>query len=287
MTYCRKVDLGMFLVFTIFIVSFSYLFDRASYADLSPGHFEGYSDEILVVVGRRPITRSLVEAVMKVFNIEGFEEALEFTLNSFIIMNHMESSDFRISDSEVEEELSKIGRLSNLRKELASMGMTYDEYKDFIKAKKFADHIFVELVGGTFVTDQEMKKFYDQNEQEIRKMFERRFVYYQEVLSGERKSDPSEMIKLGWVTRGELKKVFDDAIFSIPSTGFSSCVTADGSTFLFFVLDIYQPTFEELKDNIDFREFYVKSRYKEVFNRWLESMKAKQEIRRKRKTSTR
>lgn len=237
---------------------------------------EDYSDEIIAVVEKRPITRSLVKAVMRVFEIESFDEALEFTVNAFVVLNYVDSVDFRSSESE-QDDLT-FGRFQEMVRRLTVAGMSYEEYRDFIRARRFADQIFIELIGGPIVTEQDMKKFYDQNEQEIRKRFEKRFVYYREVKGGTGHSDLRE---LGWVRRGELRADFDEVIFSLPTTGFSSHVTADGSSFVFLVAKIHTPTFAELKDDLAFREFYIKNRYKEVFETWLESQKRKQKVKRK------
>lgn len=239
------------------------------------------SDEIVSVVGERPITKSIVESVMRVFGLQDFDQSLDFVINSYIILNYISSQSIQIQDREVEEIISKMGKISDITRELENLGMSYDEYKDFIKARKFADQIFIELVGGAFITDQEMKKFYDQNEEEIRRAFERRFVYYQELTTDSLKPKIDDMKEIGWVRRGELKKDFDQAIFSLPNTGFTQSVSTDIGGVIFFISKISHSDFSELKDSLDFREFYVKTKYKEVFELWLEGQKKKQKIRRK------
>lgn len=244
------------------------------------GICHAYSDGVIAVVGNRPITKSLVEAVMKVFGEQDFQNALSFVIDSYIILNYMDSSNIQIPDREVEEIISRI-KVEDIKEELTKLGMNYDEYKNFIKAKKIADQIFSELVGGAFITEQDMKKFYDQNEQDITRAFERRFVYYIETDEKEISNIPvNDMKQIGWVRRGELMKQFDDAIFSLPNTGLIN-ISSENGNFVFFVSQIYTPSFSELKDDLNFREFYIKSKYKEVFDLWLESQKKKQKIKRK------
>lgn len=257
------------------IVYFSILFT------LMQGICYAYSDGVIAVVGNRPITKSLVEAVMKVFGEEDFQKAISFVIDSYIVLNYMESSNIQIPDREVEEIISRI-KVEDIKEELNKLGMSYDEYKNFIKAKKIADQIFSELVGGAFITEQDMKKFYDQNEQDIIKLFERRFVYYIELIDEKSISDISvnDMKRIGWVRRGELMKQFDDTIFSLPNTGFIS-INSENGNFMFFVSQIHSLSFSELKDDLNFREFYIKRKYKEVFESWLESQKKKQQIKRK------
>lgn len=239
------------------------------------------SDEIIAVVGERPVTKSIVESVIRVFGLQDFDQALDFVINSYIILNYISSQSIQVQDREIEEIISKMGKISDITRELENLGMSYDEYKDFIKARKFADQIFIELVGGAFITDQEMKKFYDQNEEEIRRAFERRFVYYQELTDVSLKPKIDDMKEIGWVRRGELKKDFDQVIFSLPTTGFTQPVSTDGGELIFFISKISHSDFFELKDSLDFREFYVKTKYKEVFELWLEGQKRKQKIERK------
>jgi hypothetical protein len=79
---------------------------------------------------------------------------------------------------------------------------------------------------------------------------------------------------LGWVKKGELNKVYDEAIFSLPSTGYADVIDEEGKKVTFFIKEIKEVDFSELKDDPNFRDYYIKEKYKEVFGVWVDAQKA-------------
>lgn len=265
----------MWKVLFFFLISFSLsLFTLAT----------EYTDEIVATVGNKPITQSLVVSTMKVFNVQSEDEALDFIITSFIVLDYAAKRGINISDDEIEKNVLKLSEeedRTSLENSLLSLGMTFDEYKDFAKARYIADQIFLELGGNLLITDQELYSFYQKWEEKIKKAFERRYVLYAEIDSTQGKDKDyttheniQKFKALGWIRRGELLPDFDKAIFSSPSTGFYS-LQKEGKTFIFFVKDINIPDFPYLKNTVEFREFYIREKYKEVFGRWVELQKQK------------
>jgi|GEM_PF-859393 hypothetical protein len=244
-----------------------------------------YDDEVVGVVERRVITKSFVESVKDVFGFEGYDDALDFIVNSYVILEFASKSGISLSRDEIDSLIEKIHRASikDVEYELLKKGMTLDEYRNLIKAKKISDELFFYVVGVNFISDEEILKFYNKNKDKIERNFEKRYVLYREIKNTGDKSKEkeenfyniSEFSSLGWVRRGELMKQFDDAIFSAPSTGFSVINTDDGTKIIFFIKDIFKPDFSNLKDDPAFRDFYIKQKYKEVFERWVDAQKQK------------
>ncbi len=239
-----------------------------------------YTDEIVAVVGNRPVSQSLVASVMKVFNIQDEDEALDFIITSFIVLDYASKRGINISDDEIEKNVLRFSKMedrASFEKFLLSLGMTLDEYKNFAKARYIADQIFIELGGNFLISDQDLYSFYQKNEKKVREAFERRYVLYTEIdnIQGESKNNDIQNFRtLGWVRRGELLPDFENAIFSSTTTGICS-LQKEGKTFIFFVKDIDIPDFPYLKNTIEFREFYIREKYKEVFGKWVELQKQK------------
>lgn len=244
-----------------------------------------YDDEVVGVVERKVITKSFVESVKDVFGFESHDDALDFIVNSYVILEFASKSGISLSRDEIDSLIEKIHRASikDVENELLKKGITLDEYRNLIKAKKISDELFFYVVGVNFISDEEMLKFYNKNKDKIEKDFEKRYVLYREIKNAGEKSKEKEQdlynindfSSLGWVRRGELMKQFDDAIFSIPSTGFSVINTDDGTKIIFFIKDIFKPDFSNLKDDPAFRDFYIRQKYKEVFERWVDAQKQK------------
>ncbi|GBD03286.1 Chaperone SurA [bacterium HR19] len=243
-----------------------------------------YDDEVIGVVEKRVITKSFVESVKDVFGFESYDDALDFIVNSYVILEFASKSGISLSRDEIDSLIEKIHKASikEVEYELLKKGITLDEYRNLIKAKKISDELFFYVVGVNFISDEEILKFYNKNKDKIEKDFEKRYVLYKEIKSSGEKSDTekrfydvNEFSSLGWVRRGELMKQFDDAIFSLPSTGFSVINTDDGKKIIFFIKDIFKPDFSNLKDDPAFRDFYIKQKYKEVFERWVDAQKQK------------
>ncbi len=237
-----------------------------------------YSDEILAYVERRPITKSLVLAFMKNFGGGDFEETLNTILDLFVILEFAERQYIKIPKEQIDSIIEKM-HMKDIRSvefDLLKSGLTLQEYRDLIKAKKIADEIFFQLVGVNFINYNELQKFFLKNKDKIQKDFERRFVLYKE-------ENMQNFSVLGWVKKGELNKVYDEAIFSLPSTGYSDVVGDDGKKVTFFVKEIKKVDFSELKDDPNFRDYYIKEKYKEVFGAWVDAQKQKIFIRKKEK----
>jgi hypothetical protein len=97
-----------------------------------------YSDEILAYVERRPITRSLVLAFMKNFGDGDFEEALNTILDLFVILEFAERQNIKIPQEQIDSIIEKM-HMKNIRAvevDLLKSGLTLQEYRDLIKAKK-------------------------------------------------------------------------------------------------------------------------------------------------------
>lgn len=247
-----------------------------------------WSDEVIAVVDGEPIVRSFVESVSYVFSLKDEKESLDFVIQNLVVLKYAESVKYTITDDEVDTIIKRIsgGEIKRFELELARMGMTIDEYRNFVRAKRISDAIFLELTGGGFVSDEELLKFYSEHETEISKLFERRYILYREFdldrsenFPGKVSPDLSEFSEIGWVRRGELRKDFDDVIFSLPSTGFTHPVFSDEHKIVFFIADIKRPNFSELRNNTDFRDYYISIKYKEVFERWINEKKRDMDIR--------
>ncbi len=237
-----------------------------------------YSDEILAYVERRPITRSLVLAFMKNFGDGDFEEALNTILDLFVILEFAERQNIKIPQEQIDSIIEKM-HMKNIRAvevDLLKSGLTLQEYRDLIKAKKIADEIFFQLVGVNFINYNELQRFFLKNKDKIQKDFERRFVLYKD-------SDMQNFSPLGWVKKGELNKVYDEAIFSLPSTGYADVIDEEGKKVTFFIKEIKEVDFSELKDDPNFRDYYIKEKYKEVFGVWVDAQKQKIFVRKKKK----
>ncbi len=241
-----------------------------------------FSDEVVAVVDGEPIVKSFVSAVKVVFDLKDENEALDFVIDTLFVLKYAEKKlKYVVSDEEIDEIIRRMGvvDMKEFEFELLRAGMTLDEYRNFIKAKKISDMVFFELTGGGFVSDEELLKFYKERESEISQLFEMRYVLYKEfdadtgkeefVIHDELKLDLSEFSEMGWVRKGELKKEFDEPIFSLPSTGFTPMIISGGKKIIFFVSKIKKPDFSELKNKVDFRDYYIKIKYKEVFERWV------------------
>jgi hypothetical protein len=165
--------------------------------------------------------------------------------------------------------------ISSVEKELQRNGMTLQEYRDFIRAKRISDEIFFQLVGSNFITNKELQKFFIKNKEKIEKDFEKRFVFFLETSENDYNYDISRFKRLGWVRRDELSKIYDEAIFSKQTTGFCEIFEGNGRKIVFFVKEIKSPEFSEIKDDPNFRDYYIKEKYKEVFGTWVDVQKQK------------
>lgn len=262
-----------FLSVYLFFVIFLSVFSVSSYSNQIY-----YSDEVLAYVERRPITKSLVLAFMKNFGVADFEEALNTILDLFVILEFAERQNIKIPNEQIDSIIEKM-HMKDIRAvevDLLKSGLTLQEYRDLIKAKKIADEIFFQLVGVNFINHNELQKFFLKNKDKIQKDFERRFVLYKE-------GDMKNFGTLGWVRKGELNKVYEEAIFSLPSTGYSEVIGEDGKKVTFFVKEIKEVDFSELKDDPNFRDYYIKEKYKEVFGAWVDAQKQKIFLRKKKK----
>jgi hypothetical protein len=262
-------SLSVYLFFVIFLSVFSV----SSYSNQIY-----YSDEVLAYVERRPITKSLVLAFMKNFGVSDFEEALNTILDLFVILEFAERQNIKIPNEQIDSIIEKMHMkdIRDVEVDLLKSGLTLQEYRDLIKAKKIADEIFFQLVGVNFINHNELQKFFLKNKDKIQKDFERRFVLYKE-------GDMKNFGTLGWVRKGELNKVYEEAIFSLPSTGYSEVIGEDGKKVTFFVKEIKEVDFSELKDDPNFRDYYIKEKYKEVFGAWVDAQKQKIFLRKKKK----
>ncbi len=263
-------SLSVYLFFVIFLSVFSV----SSYSNQIY-----YSDEVLAYVERRPITKSLVLAFMKNFGVSDFEEALNTILDLFVILEFAERQNIKIPNEQIDSIIEKMHMkdIRDVEVDLLKSGLTLQEYRDLIKAKKIADEIFFQLVGVNFINHNELQKFFLKNKDKIQKDFERRFVLYKE-------GDMKNFGTLGWVRKGELSKVYEEAIFSLPSTGYSEVIGEDGKKVTFFVKEIKKELdFSELKDDPNFRDYYIKEKYKEVFGAWVDAQKQKIFLRKKKK----
>jgi hypothetical protein len=262
-------SLSVYLFFVIFLSVFSV----SSYSNQIY-----YSDEVLAYVERRPITKSLVLAFMKNFGVSDFEEALNTILDLFVILEFAERQNIKIPNEQIDSIIEKMHMkdIRDVEVDLLKSGLTLQEYRDLIKAKKIADEIFFQLVGVNFINHNELQKFFLKNKDKIQKDFERRFVLYKE-------GDMKNFGTLGWVRKGELNKVYEEAIFSLPSTGYSDVIGEDGKKVTFFVKEIKEVDFSELKDDPNFRDYYIKEKYKEVFGAWVDAQKQKIFLRKKKK----
>jgi hypothetical protein len=263
-------SLSVYLFFVIFLSVFSV----SSYSNQIY-----YSDEVLAYVERRPITKSLVLAFMKNFRVDDFEEALNTILDLFVILEFAERQNIKIPNEQIDSIIEKMHMkdIRDVEVDLLKSGLTLQEYRDLIKAKKIADEIFFQLVGVNFINHNELQKFFLKNKDKIQKDFERRFVLYKE-------GDMKNFGTLGWVRRGELSKVYEEAIFSLPATGYSDVIGEDGKKVTFFVKEIKKELdFSELKDDPNFRDYYIKEKYKEVFGAWVDAQKQKIFLRKKKK----
>jgi hypothetical protein len=262
-------SLSVYLFFVIFLNVFSV----SSYSNQIY-----YSDEVLAYVERRPITKSLVLAFMKNFGVSDFEEALNTILDLFVILEFAERQNIKIPNEQIDSIIEKMHMkdIRDVEVDLLKSGLTLQEYRDLIKAKKIADEIFFQLVGVNFINHNELQKFFLKNKDKIQKDFERRFVLYKE-------GDMKNFGTLGWVRKGELNKVYEEAIFSLPSTGYSEVIGEDGKKVTFFVKEIKEVDFSELKDDPNFRDYYIKEKYKEVFGAWVDAQKQKIFLRKKKK----
>ncbi|MFZ8805808.1 MAG: hypothetical protein ACO2PO_22905 [Candidatus Calescibacterium sp.] len=263
-------SLSVYLFFVIFLSVFSV----SSYSNQIY-----YSDEVLAYVERRPITKSLVLAFMKNFGVSDFEEALNTILDLFVILEFAERQNIKIPQEQIDSIIEKMHMkdIRDVEVDLLKSGLTLQEYRDLIKAKKIADEIFFQLVGVNFINHNELQKFFLKNKDKIQKDFERRFVLYKE-------GDMKNFGTLGWVRKGELSKVYEEAIFSLPSTGYSEVIGEDGKKVTFFVKEIKKEVdFSELKDDPNFRDYYIKEKYKEVFGAWVDAQKQKIFLRKKKK----
>lgn len=262
-----------FLSVYLFFVIFLSIFSVSSYSNQIY-----YSDEVLAYVERRPITKSLVLAFMKNFGVANFEEALNTILDLFVILEFAERQNIKIPQEQIDSIIEKM-HMKDIRAvevDLLKSGLTLQEYRDLIKAKKIADEIFFQLVGVNFINHKELQKFFLKNKDKIQKDFERRFVLYKD-------GDMKNFGTLGWVRKGELNKVYEEAIFSLPSTGYSDVIGEDGKKVTFFVKEIKEVDFSELKDDPNFRDYYIKEKYKEVFGAWVDAQKQKIFLRKKKK----
>ena len=263
-----------FLSVYLFFVIFLSVFSVSSYSNQIY-----YSDEVLAYVERRPITKSLVLAFMKNFGVSDFEEALNTILDLFVILEFAERQNIKIPQEQIYSIIEKMHMkdIRDVEVDLLKSGLTLQEYRDLIKAKKIADEIFFQLVGVNFINHNELQKFFLKNKDKIQKDFERRFVLYKE-------GDMKNFGTLGWVRKGELSKVYEEAIFSLPSTGYSEVIGEDGKKVTFFVKEIKKEVdFSELKDDPNFRDYYIKEKYKEVFGAWVDAQKQKIFLRKKKK----
>jgi len=262
-------SLSVYLFFVIFLNVFSV----SSYSNQIY-----YSDEVLAYVERRPITKSLVLAFMKNFGVADFEEALNTILDLFVILEFAERQNIKIPNEQIDSIIEKMHMkdIRDVEVDLLKSGLTLQEYRDLIKAKKIADEIFFQLVGVNFINHNELQKFFLKNKDKIQKDFERRFVLYKE-------GDMKNFGTLGWVRKGELNKVYEEAIFSLPATGYSDVIGEDGKKVTFFVKEIKEVDFSELKDDPNFRDYYIKEKYKEVFGAWVDAQKQKIFLRKKKK----
>jgi hypothetical protein len=263
-----------FLSVYLFFVIFLSVFSVSSYSNQIY-----YSDEVLAYVERRPITKSLVLAFMKNFGVADFEEALNTILDLFVILEFAERQNIKIPNEQIDSIIEKMHMkdIRDVEVDLLKSGLTLQEYRDLIKAKKIADEIFFQLVGVNFINHNELQKFFLKNKDKIQKDFERRFVLYKE-------GDMKNFGTLGWVRKGELNKVYEEAIFSLPSTGYSDVIGEDGKKVTFFVKEIKKEVdFSELKDDPNFRDYYIKEKYKEVFGAWVDAQKQKIFLRKKKK----
>jgi hypothetical protein len=263
-----------FLSVYLFFVIFLSVFSVSSYSNQIY-----YSDEVLAYVERRPITKSLVLAFMKNFGVADFEEALNTILDLFVILEFAERQNIKIPNEQIDSIIEKMHMkdVRDVEVDLLKSGLTLQEYRDLIKAKKIADEIFFQLVGVNFINHNELQKFFLKNKDKIQKDFERRFVLYKE-------GDMKNFGTLGWVRKGELSKVYEEAIFSLPSTGYSEVIGEDGKKVTFFVKEIKKELdFSELKDDPNFRDYYIKEKYKEVFGAWVDAQKQKIFLRKKKK----
>jgi hypothetical protein len=263
-----------FLSVYLFFVIFLSVFSVSSYSNQIY-----YSDEVLAYVERRPITKSLVLAFMKNFGVADFEEALNTILDLFVILEFAERQNIKIPQEKIDSIIEKMHMkdIRDVEVDLLKSGLTLQEYRDLIKAKKIADEIFFQLVGVNFINHNELQKFFLKNKDKIQKDFERRFVLYKE-------GDMKNFGTLGWVRKGELSKVYEEAIFSLPSTGYSEVIGEDGKKVTFFVKEIKKEVdFSELKDDPNFRDYYIKEKYKEVFGAWVDAQKQKIFLRKKKK----
>jgi len=249
-----------------------------------------YEDEIIADVDGKPITRSFVKAVKDVFEIKSDKEAIDFIVDSYVILGYAKKKNIYVDDKEVDFIIEKtFGKsIKDVERDIIKKGLFISELKDFVRAKRISEIIFYQLTGGSFLTEKELKDFYEKNKERIEELFEMRFVLFyesDEVFKNASTGildtcDVSGFDEMGWVRRGELEKRFNDAIFSHSTTG---CVFIssyeDGKSVIFFIKAIKKPNFEELKDNLDFRNFYIKEKYKEVFERWLGVQRKKSSIR--------
>jgi hypothetical protein len=238
---------------------------------------ESYSDEILAYVERRPITRSLVLSFMRTFGEKNFDSALETIIDLFVVLEYASRQNIKIPQEQIDSIIEKLHMkdISSVEKELQRNGMTLQEYRDFIRAKRISDEIFFQLVGSNFITNKELQKFFIKNKEKIEKDFEKRFVFFLETSENDYNYDISRFKRLGWVRRDELSKIYDEAIFSKQTTGFCEIFEGNGRKIVFFVKEIKSPEFSEIKDDPNFRDYYIKEKYKEVFGTWVDVQKQK------------
>ncbi len=288
--------------FIIFALLLPVLFAEAYalYLNYSPASLFFYRDEVVAEVEGRPITLSFVRSIKDVFELKSEREALDFIIDSFVVLEYARKRKIYVDEEEINFIVEKMfGKpRKELEKDLMKKGILLSEFRDFIKARKISEMIFYQLTGGNFLTERELQTFYNKNREKIQRFFETRFVLFKEYddeenydrnygeedhshgeieFSGEiteQNSDAmcgnlSKFREIGWVRKGELKKDFNDVIFSSPSTGCTSPLEDEGKKIIFFIKEIHRPKFEELKDNLDFRNFYIKEKYREVFERWL------------------
>ena len=251
-------------------------------------------DRIVAVFEDRAITEQFVNSVNNVFfSGKDTNSALNFIIDSFVILGAAERFGVFANDAEVDSFIDKIypENREEFERYIEENGMSLEEYKDFIKSKIVGDKIVMKISGIHMVTDDELRKFWVDNKHQ----FEERKVFHifipsehkeilrdivQRIERGVGVENPkrfaenysfSKSIDLGWVKRGELRKEFEKVIFSLKKGEFSSPVSYPPGYFIFFVEDIRLGDFRSSKTDI--KNTYIKKKYGEVLKEWVEGQK--------------
>ncbi|CAM2880805.1 peptidylprolyl isomerase [Paenibacillus sediminis] len=262
--------------------------------------FTGGNETVATVNGTKITKDDFYKELVKA----GGAKTLDNMITQELVKQEADKAGIKVTEDDINKELAKMkegfGSDEEFKQAIENYyGMTYDQFKDQMK---FQVEVRKLLEPQVKVTDDQIKQYYEQNKASyntpeqvkashilVKTEAEAKQILQQlksgadfATLAKEKSIDPGSKDKggeLGYFSRGDMVKEFEDAAFSTKVGEISGIVKSEHGYHIIKVEDhkpAHTATLEEKKAEI--KDTLISQEVSNKYNTWIEQLKAKADI---------